>query len=62
MTRVDVVHGDLGASPITWASVRHGWVWILDALKSLLETGEALPPDGSPDGGDAADATSVGAD
>jgi uncharacterized protein YndB with AHSA1/START domain len=43
MTRVDVVHGDLGQSPLTWASVKDGWVWILDSLKTLLETGEALP-------------------
>lgn len=43
-TQLDVVHGDLARSPVTWNSVRHGWVWILDGLKSLLETGEALPP------------------
>src|SRR5215510_9658821 len=43
MTRVDVSHGDLAFSPLTWASVQNGWVWILDSLKSLLETGEPLP-------------------
>jgi uncharacterized protein YndB with AHSA1/START domain len=26
-----------------------GWPWILSGLKSLLETGEALPPPGAPD-------------
>ena len=43
LTRVDVLHGDLARSPLTWASVKTGWVWILDSLKSLLETGEPLP-------------------
>jgi uncharacterized protein YndB with AHSA1/START domain len=56
MTRLDVVHGDLARSPLTWDSVRYGWVWILDSLKTLLETGSALPdePAESADGdGDA---------
>ena len=39
LTRLRVVHGDLAQSPQTWANVRHGWVWILDGLKTLLETG-----------------------
>ena len=43
LTRLDVIHGDLAQSPLTWAHVKDGWVWILDSLKSLLETGEALP-------------------
>ncbi len=43
LVRIDLVHGDLAASPGTWAQVRDGWVWILDSLKSLLETGEPLP-------------------
>ncbi len=43
LTRVDVVHGDLARSPLTWARVKDGWVWILDGLKTLLETGEDLP-------------------
>ncbi len=57
MTRLDVVHGDLGRSPVTWASVKDGWVWILDNLKTLLETGQALPDDelAVPDSVDAAD-------
>lgn len=54
LTRLRVVHGDLAQSPLTWRSVRHGWVWILDGLKSLLETGTPLPaytdePDGAGD-------------
>lgn len=44
LVRVDLVHGDLARSPLTWAHVRDGWVWIVDSLKSLLETGAPLPP------------------
>ncbi len=44
LTQVDLVHGELARSPLTWASVRHGWTWILDGLKTLLETGDSLPP------------------
>ena len=44
LTRLRLVHADLAQSPKTWANVEHGWVWILDSLKSLLETGAALPP------------------
>lgn len=43
LTRLDLVHGDLARSPLTWAMVKDGWVWILDGLKSLVETGETLP-------------------
>lgn len=43
MARLDVVHGDLGRSPMTWEHVQFGWVWILDNLKTLLETGDVLP-------------------
>jgi uncharacterized protein YndB with AHSA1/START domain len=43
LTRVKVVHGDLSRSPLTWASVKDGWVWVLDGLKTLVETGESLP-------------------
>ncbi|MDO8364538.1 MAG: SRPBCC family protein [Actinomycetota bacterium] len=43
LTRLDVVHGDLARSPLTWGNVQYGWVWILDSMKSLLETGAALP-------------------
>ena len=46
LTRVRLVHGDLARSPKTWAGVKDGWVWVLDSLKSLVETGEALPPTG----------------
>lgn len=43
LTQVDLIHGELALSPLTWAEVRHGWVWILDGMKTLLETGEELP-------------------
>jgi uncharacterized protein YndB with AHSA1/START domain len=43
LTRVRLVHGDLAGSPLTWAHVKDGWVWILDGMKTLLETGRALP-------------------
>ncbi len=43
LTRVRVAHGDLAKSPATWAGVKDGWVWILDCMKSVLETGQPLP-------------------
>jgi len=43
LTQLDLVHGDLFRSPLTSAQVRDGWVWILDGLKTLLETGDVLP-------------------
>jgi uncharacterized protein YndB with AHSA1/START domain len=43
LTLVRVVHGDLARSPRTWAETLDGWVWVLDALKSVLETGRSLP-------------------
>ena len=43
LTRVRVKHGDLAQSPLTWANVRDGWVWVLDSMKTVLETGSALP-------------------
>ncbi|MEM7275595.1 MAG: SRPBCC domain-containing protein [Actinomycetota bacterium] len=44
VTRVTLRHGDLGQSPKTWHHVRLGWVGIINALKTWLETGEPLPP------------------
>jgi uncharacterized protein YndB with AHSA1/START domain len=56
LTRLRLIHADLAQSPKTWANVEHGWVWILDSLKTLLETGHPLPardsespPDTEPD-------------
>ena len=42
VTRVTTVHRDLGRSPLTSANVADGWHWVLDSLKSLLETGAGL--------------------
>jgi uncharacterized protein YndB with AHSA1/START domain len=57
VTRVTTIHRDLALSPITSAGVGDGWPWILDSMKSLLETGEPLGGaapggalDDSPDG------------
>jgi uncharacterized protein YndB with AHSA1/START domain len=41
--KLTLVHDRLGASPKTAASVR-GWSYILSNLKTVMETGEALPP------------------
>ncbi|MGZ5399703.1 MAG: SRPBCC domain-containing protein [Nocardioides sp.] len=43
LTRVRLVHGDLAGSPRTWANVKDGWVWVLDGLKTVVETGRTLP-------------------
>ncbi len=51
LTRIDLVHGDLARSPLTWANVKDGWVWILDGMKTLLETGNDLPAPVGSDGG-----------
>jgi uncharacterized protein YndB with AHSA1/START domain len=44
LTRLRLEHGDLALSPLTWANVKDGWVYVLDGLKTVLETGESLPP------------------
>ena len=36
------IHRDLGPQPGRRPSVGYGWTWILDSLKSMLETGEPL--------------------
>jgi uncharacterized protein YndB with AHSA1/START domain len=43
MTKLTLVHDRLEDSPKTADSVR-GWSYILSGLKSVLETGEGLPP------------------
>jgi uncharacterized protein YndB with AHSA1/START domain len=43
VTKVTTVHRDLALSPATSESVADGWVWILDSMKTLLETGTPLP-------------------
>lgn len=43
LTKLTAVHRDLGRSPLTSASVGTGWVWVLNSLKSFVETGAGLP-------------------
>jgi uncharacterized protein YndB with AHSA1/START domain len=43
VTQVTTIHRDLAMSPVTSVSVGTGWIWILDSMKSLLETGAPLP-------------------
>jgi uncharacterized protein YndB with AHSA1/START domain/DNA-binding transcriptional ArsR family regulator len=43
LTLVRLVHDGLERSPLTSAEVQDGWVWVLDSLKTVLETGTALP-------------------
>jgi DNA-binding transcriptional ArsR family regulator/uncharacterized protein YndB with AHSA1/START domain len=43
LTRVRLVHSGLEQSPLTWENVKDGWVWVLDGLKTVLETGSSLP-------------------
>jgi uncharacterized protein YndB with AHSA1/START domain len=43
LTLVRLVHGNLEQSPLTWENVKDGWVWILNSMKTLLETGQPLP-------------------
>jgi uncharacterized protein YndB with AHSA1/START domain len=42
-SRLTLVHDRLGSSPKTAESVK-GWSYILSNLKTVLETGEPLPP------------------
>ena len=44
LTRLRLEHGDLARSPLTWANVKDGWEYVLDGLKTVLETGDSLPP------------------
>jgi len=43
LTLVRLVHGGLEDSPLTWENVKEGWVWVLDSMKTLIETGRSLP-------------------
>jgi len=43
LAKLTLVHDRLDASPKTAASVR-GWSYILSNLKTVMETGQALPP------------------
>lgn len=42
-TRLRIVHDRFPGESVVFDGIRSGWPWILAGLKSLLETGEALP-------------------
>lgn len=42
VTMVTLIHRDLARSPRTSESVEFGWAWVLDGLKTLVETGAPL--------------------
>ena len=44
LTLVRLVHSGLEESPLTSEGVKDGWVWVLDSLKTVLETDRTLPP------------------
>lgn len=44
-TRLKIVHDQFPEETIVFEGIAEGWPWILSSLKSLLETGEALPPE-----------------
>lgn len=43
-TRLRIVHDRFPEGSVLFDRVSEGWPWIVSGLKSLLETGEALPP------------------
>ena len=44
-TRLQVVHFGFPDDTVLFNDISEGWPWILSSLKSLLETGEPLPPE-----------------
>ena len=43
-TRLRIVHDRFAEGSVVLPEISEGWPWIVSSLKSLLETGEALPP------------------
>jgi uncharacterized protein YndB with AHSA1/START domain len=43
VTKLTLIHDDFDGETATYRQVAGGWSFILSGLKSLLETGEALP-------------------
>lgn len=67
VTKVTTIHRDLGLSPLTSSSVgadspSGGWNWVLQSMKSLVETGQPLPGSAPADGDASHAATSSVAD
>ena len=48
LVKLTVVHDGFEPGSIVASMVGQGWPRILSSLKSLLETGETLPPDDEP--------------
>ena len=44
-TRLTVTHDQFPDDTVVFDGIQQGWPWIIASLKSLLETGEALPPE-----------------
>lgn len=45
-TRLRIVHDQFPENTVVLDGISAGWPWIVASLKSLLETGQALPPPG----------------
>jgi uncharacterized protein YndB with AHSA1/START domain len=43
VVRLTLLHQEFGPGSVTYETTRHGWPALMASLKSLLETGEALP-------------------
>jgi uncharacterized protein YndB with AHSA1/START domain/DNA-binding transcriptional ArsR family regulator len=44
VTRLRVLHDEFDGETATYREVGGGWMWVISGLKTLLETGEPLPP------------------
>jgi hypothetical protein len=44
MTRLRLRHDDFEQETATYLGSADAWPWMMSSLKSLLETGKALPP------------------
>ena len=42
-TRLKIVHDQFPDDSVVFEGISEGWPWIISSMKSLLETGEALP-------------------
>jgi uncharacterized protein YndB with AHSA1/START domain len=59
VTKLTTIHRDLGLSPRTSEIVADGWIWVVQSMKSLLETGESLPGRAPEAGDDEAEAAAA---
>ncbi|MCZ6710209.1 MAG: SRPBCC family protein [Gammaproteobacteria bacterium] len=42
-TKLRIVHDSFPAASVVFENIAQGWPWIIASLKTLLETGDALP-------------------